>query len=100
MPFVLNTNLFAFGRIGNLQRLHERGSILRVLVMAGAQDTILKARLSPSPVHPRAMASLIEAIALWQGFTWLPPGPRLPGRRTRRDRQGCRPGSGACLAGE
>ena len=28
----------------------------RVLAMAGAQDTILKARLSPSPVHPRAMA--------------------------------------------
>jgi hypothetical protein len=40
----------------------------RVLAMAGAQDTILKARLSPSPAHPRAMASLIEAIALWQGL--------------------------------
>ena len=39
----------------------------RVLAMAGAQDTILKARLSLSPSHPRAMASLIEAIALWQG---------------------------------
>jgi hypothetical protein len=27
----------------------------------------LKARLSRSPSHPRALASLIEAIALWQG---------------------------------
>jgi hypothetical protein len=40
----------------------------RVLAMAGAQDTILKARLSRSPCHPRAMASLLEAIALWQGL--------------------------------
>lgn len=40
----------------------------RVLAMAGAQDTILKARLSRSPSHPRAMASLLEAIALWQGL--------------------------------
>ncbi len=36
--------------------------------MAGAQDTILKARLLRSPSHPRAMASLLEAIALWQGL--------------------------------
>src|SRR5436190_1460908 len=41
----------------------------RVLAMAGAHDTILKARLSRSPAHPRAMASLLEAIALWQGRT-------------------------------
>ncbi len=40
----------------------------RVLAMAGAQDTILKARLLRSPSHPRAMASLLEAIALWQGL--------------------------------
>jgi hypothetical protein len=39
----------------------------RVLAMDGAHDTILKARLSRSPAHPRAMASLLEAIALWQG---------------------------------
>src|SRR5262245_51204185 len=39
----------------------------RVLAMAGARDTILKARLSRSPTHPRAMATLLEAIALWQG---------------------------------
>lgn len=39
----------------------------RVLAMAGASETILKARLSPEPAHPRAMATLLEAIALWQG---------------------------------
>ncbi len=37
----------------------------RVLAMAGPHDTFLKARLSRSPAHPRAMASLLEAIALW-----------------------------------
>jgi len=40
----------------------------RVLAMAGASDTILKARLSRSPSHPRAMTTLLEAIALWQGL--------------------------------
>ncbi len=40
----------------------------RVLAMAGTRDTILKARLLRSPAHPRAMATLIEAIALWQGL--------------------------------
>src|ERR1700722_1410602 len=40
----------------------------RVLAMAGARETILKAKLSRSPSHPRAMASLLEAIALWQGL--------------------------------
>jgi hypothetical protein len=33
----------------------------RVIAMAGASETILKAQ------HPRAMATLLEAIALWQG---------------------------------
>jgi len=41
----------------------------RVLAMAGPHDTLLKARLSRSPSHPRAMATLLEAIALWQGRT-------------------------------
>lgn len=40
----------------------------RVLAMAGASDTILKARLSRSPSHPRAMTTLLEALALWQGL--------------------------------
>lgn len=39
----------------------------RVLAMAGPSETILKARLLPSPAHPRALATLLEAVALWQG---------------------------------
>ena len=39
----------------------------RVLAMAGPSETIMKARLLPSPAHPRAMATLLEAVALWQG---------------------------------
>jgi hypothetical protein len=39
----------------------------RVIAMAGPSETILKARLLPSPAHPRAMATLLEAVALWQG---------------------------------
>jgi hypothetical protein len=42
-------------------------STTRVIAMAGARDTILKARLSPEPHHPRAMATLLEAVALWEG---------------------------------
>ena len=39
----------------------------RVIAMAGARETILKARLSREPAHPRALPTLLEAIALWQG---------------------------------
>ena len=39
----------------------------RVIAMAGPSDTILKARLSRQPSHPRALPTLLEAIALWQG---------------------------------
>jgi len=39
----------------------------RVIAMAGPSDTILKARLAGDPRHPRALATLLEAIALWQG---------------------------------
>ncbi len=40
----------------------------RVLAMHGASETILKARLRRDPAHPRALATLLEAIALWQGM--------------------------------
>ena len=40
----------------------------RVLAMHGASETILKARLRRDPSHPRALATLLEAIALWQGM--------------------------------
>jgi hypothetical protein len=39
----------------------------RVIAMAGPSETILKARLLPSPRHPRGMATLLEALAMWQG---------------------------------
>jgi hypothetical protein len=39
----------------------------RVIAMAGAGDTILKAQLAKDPKHPRALATLLEAVALWQG---------------------------------
>lgn len=42
-------------------------SSTRVLAMAGPGETILKARLAPEPGHPRALATLLEAVALWQG---------------------------------
>jgi hypothetical protein len=40
----------------------------RVLAMHGASDTILKARLRRDPSHPRALPTLLEAIALWEGM--------------------------------
>lgn len=39
----------------------------RVLAMAGPSETILKARLLGDPQHPRALGTLLEALALWQG---------------------------------
>ena len=39
----------------------------RVVAMAGPSETILKAHLSRDPVHPRALGTLLEALALWQG---------------------------------
>lgn len=39
----------------------------RVIAMAGPSETILKAQLSCEPRHPRALGTLLEAIALWQG---------------------------------
>lgn len=39
----------------------------RVVAMTGPSETILKAQLSKDPKHPRALATLLEAVALWQG---------------------------------
>lgn len=39
---------------------------VRVLAMDGPGRTLLKARLPP-PGHPRALATLCEAVALWCG---------------------------------
>jgi hypothetical protein len=40
----------------------------RVLAMHGTRETILKARLRRDPSHPRAFATLLEALALWEGM--------------------------------
>jgi hypothetical protein len=39
----------------------------RILATAGAQATVLKARLSATTHHPRAVPALLEALALWEG---------------------------------
>jgi hypothetical protein len=39
----------------------------RVIAMDGPRETLLKARLARDPKHPRALATLLEAVALWQG---------------------------------
>ena len=49
--------------VGIDSRRHET----RVLVTAGPMETVLKARLSPTVAHPRAVPTLLEALALWQG---------------------------------
>jgi hypothetical protein len=39
----------------------------RILAKNGARITVLKAKLSHPPHHPRAIPSLLEAFALWLG---------------------------------
>ncbi len=39
----------------------------RVLAMAGPGETLLKGMLRGAPSHPRALPTLLEAVALWQG---------------------------------
>jgi len=47
--------------------IDSRSDTTRVLVTAGASETILKARLSPTAQHPRAVPTLLEALAMWEG---------------------------------
>jgi len=46
--------------------IHPGAEATRVLAIQSG-ETILKARLSPYPKHPRALQWLLEAVALWQG---------------------------------
>ena len=39
----------------------------RVIAMTGPDETILKALMAREPKHPRAIPTLLEAVALWQG---------------------------------
>ena len=47
--------------------IHPQRESTRILVMSSAAETLLKARLSALPSHRRALSTLLEAIALWQG---------------------------------
>jgi hypothetical protein len=47
--------------------ISARPESTRVLATAGAETTLLKARLAARPSHPRALTTLLEAVALWQG---------------------------------
>jgi hypothetical protein len=47
--------------------IHPQRESTRILVMSGAAETLLKARLSPWPSSRLALSALLEAIALWQG---------------------------------
>lgn len=40
---------------------------VRVLVSDPQQGDVLKARLPPGAQHPRALLTLLEGLALWQG---------------------------------
>lgn len=43
------------------------GTTTRILACDGPELTLLKARLPDAPRHPRALATLCEAMALWCG---------------------------------
>jgi hypothetical protein len=43
------------------------GAATRILAMAGPGETLLKGLLRGTPSHPRALPTLLEAVALWQG---------------------------------
>ena len=47
--------------------IHPRARSTRVLATVGTKQTLLKAHLATRPSHPRALPTLLEAIALWQG---------------------------------
>lgn len=47
--------------------IDSRTDETRILATAGPRETVLKARLSSAPRHPRAVPALCEALALWEG---------------------------------
>lgn len=44
-----------------------RATTTSIVAMTGPNETILKATLSREPNHPRALPTLLEALALWEG---------------------------------
>lgn len=47
--------------------IDPRPTETRILATSGPATTLVKARLGPTPKHPRALPSLLEALALWEG---------------------------------
>jgi hypothetical protein len=47
--------------------IDSRSDETRLLVTAGPRETVLKARLSSTVHHPRAVPALLEALAMWEG---------------------------------
>lgn len=47
--------------------IHPRPTGTRILAQAGPGETLIKAHLAPTPTSPRAMSTLLEGLALWQG---------------------------------
>jgi len=48
--------------------IDSRTDETRILVMEGPRETMLKARLSAVAQHPRAVPTLLEALAMWHGM--------------------------------
>lgn len=48
--------------------IDSRRDETRVLAMSGPKETVLKARLAATAQHRRALPTLLEALALWQGM--------------------------------
>lgn len=48
--------------------IDSRTDETRILVMEGPRETVLKARLSAVAQHPRAVPTLLEALAMWHGM--------------------------------
>jgi len=48
--------------------IDSRSEETRILVTSGPKETVLKARLSSTAQHPRAVPTLLEALAMWHGM--------------------------------
>lgn len=47
--------------------IHPNKIETRIIATSRANRTLLKAKLATSTKHPRALPTLLEALALWQG---------------------------------
>lgn len=64
---------------------------VQLLITHPDQGDVLKARLEPSPCHPRALLTLLEGLSLWSGH---------PLCVALRADEHCRPWPGSMLFGD